>query len=335
MKATKEVLAELKAKGFQFVQYPGQELYIAYSERRLFHTGCGISETSIEWLKEMFDGPPQEKPEGSSISNQEAQVRIMRLELAIQELLKPGKLDELFPLLPLTKAGKFHKTAATNLYIPGIKYTVNEDYFSQSEVALQIAAYGRSTYHPFQWEVYPEIGILRINPGASFVGRKTPPNLIDEKGNIMAPAAPLKKNKYLKQEELVPGTGYLDPKGTEYMYLGRLRRHRVEDSIDWNGNPCHFDVVMSLTDPLYLRMTPKAKKEIAACATLQEYLQKRFDAAEDEHLFTGLNETISKKFVEKGTVYFDADHNKIQGIHVEKDIVWLPQGTVKFDIDLP
>ena len=55
MKATKEVLAELKAKGFQFVQYPGQELYIAYSERRLFHTGCGISETSIEWLKEMFD----------------------------------------------------------------------------------------------------------------------------------------------------------------------------------------------------------------------------------------------------------------------------------------
>ena len=37
MKATKEVLAELKAKGFQFVQYPGQELYIAYSERRLFH----------------------------------------------------------------------------------------------------------------------------------------------------------------------------------------------------------------------------------------------------------------------------------------------------------
>lgn len=92
---------------------------------------------------------------------------------------------------------------------------------------------------------------------------------------------------------------------------------------------------MSLTDPLYLRMTPKAKKEIAACATLQEYLQKRFDAAEDEHLFTGLNETISKKFVEKGTVYFDADHNKVQGIHVEKDIVWLPQGTVKFDIDLP
>ena len=335
MTTTKEILAELKAKGFQVIQHPDQELYIAYSERRLLHTGCGISETSIEWLKEMFDGPPQEKEEGSNISNQEAQVRILRMELALQELLKPGKLDELFPLLPLTKAGKFHKTAATNLYIPGIKYTVNEDYFSQSEVSLQIAAYRWLDDDTFNWEVCPEIGILRINPDASFVGRKTPPNLIDEKGNITAPAALPPKNKYLKQEDLVPGTGYLDPKGTEYMYLGRLRQHRVEDSVDWNGDPHHFDVVQNLTNPLYLRMTPKAKKEVAACATLQEYLQKRFEAAEDECLFTGLNETVSKKFVDEGTVYFDADHNKVQGLHVEKNILWLPQGTVKFDIDLP
>lgn len=335
MTTTKEILAELKAKGFQVIQHPDQELYIAYSERRLLHTGCGISETSIEWLKEMFDGPPQEKEEGSNISNQEAQVRILRMELALQELLKPGKLDELFPLLPLTKAGKFHKTAATNLYIPGIKYTVNEDYFSQSEVSLQIAAYRWLDDDTFNWEVCPEIGILRINPDTSFVGRKTPPNLIDEKGNITAPAEPPPKNKYLKQEDLVPGTGYLDPKGTEYMYLGRLRQHRVEDSVDWNGDPHHFDVVLNLTNPLYLRMTPKAKKEVAACATLQEYLQKRFEAAEDECLFTGLNETVSKKFVDEGTVYFDADHNKVQGLHVEKNILWLPQGTVKFDIDLP
>ena len=182
MTTTKEILAELKAKGFQVIQHPDRELYIAYSERRLLHTGCGISETSIEWLKEMFDGPPQEKEEGSNISNQEAQVRILRMELALQELLKPGKLDELFPLLPLTKAGKFHKTAATNLYIPGIKYTVNEDYFSQSEVSLQIAAYRWLDDDTFNWAVCPEIGILRINPDASFVGRKTPPNLIDEKG---------------------------------------------------------------------------------------------------------------------------------------------------------
>lgn len=94
-------------------------------------------------------------------------------------------------------------------------------------------------------------------------------------------------------------------------------------------------MVLNLTDPLYLRMTPKAKKEVAACATLQEYLQKRFEAAEDKHLFTGLNETVSKKFVDEGTVYFDADHNKVQGLHVEKNILWLPQGTVKIDIDLP
>ena len=257
------------------------------------------------------------------------------MELALQELLKPGKLDELFPLLPLTKAGKFHKTAATNLYIPGIKYTVNEDYFSQSEVSLQIAAYRWLDDDTFNWEVCPEIGILRINPDASFVGRKTPPNLIDEKGNITAPAEPPKKNKYLKQEVLVPGTSYLDPKGTEYMYLGRLREHCVEDSVDWNGNPRHFDMVLNLTDPLYLRMTQKAKKEVAVCATLQEYLQKRFEAAEDERLFTGLKETVSKKFVDEGTVYFDADHNKVQGLHVEKNILWLPQGTVKVDIDLP
>lgn len=151
MTTTKEILAELKAKGFQVIQHPDRELYIAYSERRLLHTGCGISETSIEWLKEMFDGPPQEKEEGSNISNQEAQVRILRMELALQELLKPGKLDELFPLLPLTKAGKFHKTAATNLYIPGIKYTVNEDYFSQSEVSLQIAAYRWLDDDTFNW----------------------------------------------------------------------------------------------------------------------------------------------------------------------------------------
>ncbi len=68
---------------------------------------------------------------------------------------------------------------------------------------------------------------------------------------------------------------------------------------------------------------------------LQEYLQKRFEAAEDERLFTGLKETVSKKFVDEGTVYFDADHNKVQGLHVEKNILWLPQGTVKVDIDLP
>ena len=52
MTTTKEILAELKSKGFQVIQHPDRELYIAYSERRLLHTGCGISETSIEWLKE-------------------------------------------------------------------------------------------------------------------------------------------------------------------------------------------------------------------------------------------------------------------------------------------
>ena len=113
------------------------------------------------------------------------------------------------------------------------------------------------------------------------------------------------------------------------MYLGRLREHCVEDSVDWNGNPRHFDMVLNLTDPLYLRMTQKAKKEVAVCATLQEYLQKRFEAAEDERLFTGLKETVSKKFVDEGTVYFDADHNKGPGPPCGEKYPLAPSGDCK------
>lgn len=333
METTKEMLDKLKSVGFEIVKHPERDLYIVYNERELFRVGGRYSGIwSIGYLKDEFSGPPQEKHKGCNITNQEALTRISKLESALKELLKPGKLEELFPVLPLTKAGKFHKSAAINLYIPGIKYTTTEEYFSQTEVALQLATYGP------RWSdgaVWPDIAIVRINAYASFVERKTPPNLIDTKGNIFAPTEVPKKNKHFKLEELVPGTSYLDRKGTEYLYLGQLQMHQVDDYyLDYDGVYYHTDC-MGMSLPLCLRMSPKAKKEVSACTSLREFFQKRFDAAKDEYLLTGLKELFSNKFVEKGTVYFDEKHSKFHGLHVEKPLMGVPGGTMKCDIDLP
>lgn len=239
--------------------------------------------------------------------------------IVIKSIIYAPNPEDIFDYLPYTKQGKFSKSASINLYIPNISSTYSGNYFSQSEISLQLIplAMPKNSGNLFEEIHSNEICVLEINEYASFTSRKKPENIIDENGNYKK-LTPVKRNTYLKQQDITIGTSYIDAKGSEYLYIGNI----IEDIYfenERNGVP-YSGQNKKQYEGLYLRITPKIKKDLNNYSYLGDFLYDRFNKILLKEAFDwwkGLNMTTSKKFVKLENVYFDNSHNKIPNNKLE------------------
>lgn len=281
---------------------------------------------SLEQLKRMFGGPANQKQEGANCSNKEALRRIQLLENAINNLFQPGKIETLFDYLPYTKSGKFARNKHIYLYIPNIKFTAYDDYFSQKEIALQLAPvmYGYIDREKgYETANMDNVVVLQLSTNACFAGRATPETVIKDDGSFQS--IEKKSIDYLKYKDLTKGVSYTDEKGSEYLYLGRVIIHRTPEGYTLPGISRLFEAtswderINKLTPPLYIRVTEKVKKELRSYSKLEDFLLDRFLKAEYLGLLHGFNQTESKKFVAQNTVYFAPPANVLTKMEFSKD----------------
>ena len=342
---TGEIVKEIKdMKTFKCLEDKTRGLYIFYSEDSLLNRNCfntqslfkfkNILDTSIsiKELRKCFSGNPNEKQEDCNCKNKEALDRINKLEKVIKSIIYSSNPEEIFDYLPYTKQGKFSKTGNINLYIPNIKSTFSGEYFSQTEIALQLIpleiSKNKGTF--FESTRLGDICFLEINDRASFTNKKKPENIIDEDGNYKKVNKP-SRNSYLKQNELEVGTSYIDAKGSEYLYIGSFKENGEYFEIDCDGNP-YKGITSNEFEFVYLRVTSKISKELSNYTNFEDFLYDRFNKSflkNPFNCYNGLNITASKKFVKKGTIYFDNEHNKIQELNFN-----YPSGTYKDEPDL-
>ena len=341
---TSDIVKEIKDMNtFKCLEDKTRGLYIFYSEDSLLNQNYvnpylfkfkNILDTSIsiKELRECFSGNPNEKQEDCNCNNQEALNRIDKLEKVIKSIIYSSNPEKIFDYLPYTKQGKFSKTGNINLYIPNIKSTFSGDYFSQTEIALQLIPLEmpKPNGNWFESIHSGDICFLEINTRASFTNKKRPENIIDEDGNYKKVNKP-SRNTYLKQNDLEGGTSYIDAKGSEYLYIGEIQENGKYFGIDCRGNT-YTGTMKNHLKFVYLRVTSKISKELSNYTNFEDFLYDRFnDSFLKNRLsyYKGLNITTSKKFVKKGTIYFDNQHNKIpNGLNFI-----YPKGTYKNEPD--
>ena len=327
---TEEIVQELMKNGFECIKDDKRNLYILYNKHFLLYNTNNFSEdVSINKLRTWYQGNPKEKIEGSNCTNEDALKRIDILEKIVKYIINSSNKDDIFNYLPYTKTNKFSKSGAINLFIPNIKSTYSGDYFSQTEIALQLRPLEimPSKGFSFSGVKFNEICTLEINPRASFINKKTPENIIDENCNFQIINTSL-RNKYLKQQDLVPGCSYIDAKGSEYLYIGIASYHTCCEYMDNNNNISRNNYSGKNIKYLYLRVTSNVKKKLLKYTNFSDFLNNRFDEVLKKELFDwdkGLNITESKKFVSLDTIYFDSQHNKTNDAFVYQK----PKGSIK------
>lgn len=299
-----EVVRYLEKNGYEQVYDNKRKLYIFFNKSMLTD--------EILQLRNEYGGAANEKNEDANCTNREAMSRIDDLEKVVNFITTSPAKENIFEYIPYTKAQKFSKTGSINLFIPNLKSTYSGDYFSQTEVSLQltpveILAYTSEGFKSFKLD---DVCTIEINTSASFTSKKTPANIISADCKFTG-AIPPARNKYLKQKELIPGSSYIDSKGSEYLYIGSAGSVYHYKDEDENGKHewSHSDPE---SDGVYLRVTANVKKKLARHTEFKDFLRERFNEqfAKTNDWHTGLNFTTSKKFVSLGNIYFDSDHNK-------------------------
>lgn len=314
---TKSVMQEYMQSGYQIIHDPQRNLYLAYNQTELLTANVHKQNMtlrphyhSIYDLRQIFSGHPQGTHPGANMNNQSALQEIHKLEQIIQDLLQPEKLDKIFDYLPYTKSGKFHRKQHIDLYITNLKETVNQDYFRQTQIALQIipaAAYFIQNDGMIGERGLDDFAYIAINTQASYTNKAQVEPIIDENGNFRKPAK-RSRSQYLPQESLVPGTSYLDNKNSEYLYLGCL-----DIQYELNFGSCTIRKNIK-PGPYYLRITPSTKKRIQQAIDLTGLLIDHFQRSKSEVITSGLNRTVTKRFTSVGTTYFNPPKNKISNL---------------------
>lgn len=289
---TQNILKNLIKYGHTFIHDSKRNLYIFFDKNEL--------KDSISNIKKCFNGNPNDKIEGSNCTNGEALKRIDTLDKIVDFLTtNPNNID-IFDYLPYTKDGKFSKSGAISLFCPDIKNTWSGDYFAQYEVVLELEAYKNHTYDLES----NEIAVMTVTM-KSLCDKKSPKNVIDENCNFI-PLVKTKRNSYLKQSDLVPGTSYTDAKGSEYLYIGGMSDSK------------HIT-------PSYIKVTKKIKNDLAKFTTLYDYLYHRFTenikckynhGYYDTDPFNRVMSSFSRKFIEPNTIYFDQNHNHLSKMKI-------------------
>ena len=338
---TREIVKEIKNLNiFKCLEDKNRGLYIFYNEDILLNQNyVNLSKfdflytsVSIKELRTHFSGNPNEKQDDCNCNNQEALNRIDKLEKVIKSIIYSSNPEKIFDYLPYTKQGKFSKTGNINLYIPNIKSTFSGVYFSQTEIALQLIplTMPKNDGKIFESIHSEDICFLEINSRASFANKKRPENIIDENGNYKKVNKP-SRNTYLKQSELEFGTSYIDAKGSEYLYIGEIQENGKYFGINCWGDT-YTGTMKNHLKFVYLRVTSKISKELRNYTNFEDFLYNRFNDNFLKNQLSyckGLNITTSKKFIKKGVIYFDNNHNKIPN---ELKFIY-PKGTYKNEPD--
>lgn len=305
-KLREDIITELKGKGFEIAMDKKRNIAIAYNEFLLFSNKnpfsisipISIASTSIAKIRKPYLKRAKSTIEyGQNITHQETQKRIDLLENNTKATIEKLKDGSLFDYLPLTKQNKFNRNSNITLYKSDIKFTVNTDYFSQDEIALQLTpCIGNHI-------IFDDLAFLIINPFANLLNVLTPP-IIDGKGVFNKQERA--RNSYIKMDDLVPGCIYKDAKGKLNLYIGEIKCKQFEIGI---GDSHTYSITP------YIKLTPKWTKILDACTNMNEFVYKVIEDAQKKGAsdwFTSFNIPEKIKFTELESIRFSDNDTLIK-----------------------
>lgn len=226
------------------------------------------------------------------IDKDEYQNKVERLCKLATDIIDEKLGIDIFSYLPLTKAGKFHKTKSIFLATSGIKDVFNGDYFKMEVLDLRITPVSYAEkINPFiaidkTGDIFGTItgdgnvGFLELN-WYPHQNKENP--IFDENNNPIKQITT--RNKYLKEKDLKPGYSYLDAKGNEFLYLGHfcekqhenmgldtkekyLKSEEYEEFKKWYKN-CELHI----GNFIFAKITKKLQKEIDEAKNIDELLK--------------------------------------------------------------
>lgn len=190
-------------------------------------------------------------------------------ETVMQSIIS-GKLD-IFDSIPLTKAGLFNKNTSYLVKTANIENVYNTiDYFSKGALQLRLVPI------PYPELISPcskYIDMGYVGDGKNmflevgFFERKNSKEqaILDSDNNISK--IEVKRNTYLKDDEIQVGHRYVDAKDVTYIYLGRT--------------PNPFDAANDRY--AYCKLTKKAATIIASCESVEDIFNSGVPLKQVEH----------------------------------------------------
>lgn len=290
-KIKREALDNLIRDGYKIVTDKSRNLSIAYNIDNLFNANDTLSQPYLVDSSKV--------DEFMNITHEEVLKRIEKLKVSIEYTLDELINERLFDYLPLTNNNCFHKGRRITIYRPNIKFTCNEEYFNQYEVALQITP---MYFH--EEKVLDDLAILEINDHVS-LSKVVIEDILDDEGVFKKPT--MMRNTYLPEISLEPGSLYKDAKGFSYLYLGSVKIINKNIIPMLSSSHCYKNP--------YIKLTSKWMNVLKSCKNMNEFIMNIIeDAIKKDILYRWegtLKRTSHAKFIEKEAVYFSGSHATI------------------------
>lgn len=195
---------------------------------------------------------------------EDAVERLYQLAYEIFDEKKREAGFDIFEYLPLTKAGRFHKTNSILLATSGIKDVYKEDInglnvVSVSTLSLYICPY---RFDANNWWMKESDGVTAyLALGFYEISDKDTPVF---NGNNQPVKVEKKRNTYIKEQDLIRGHVYKDAKGTKYFYFGHYVSRCIwlgKNETDYKQTSEYADVTQNLKttpgDYYFVRCTNK------------------------------------------------------------------------------
>lgn len=314
------VLNRLMAQFPQAVYDPKQNLYILYNRNALLHDAA----VSTAYAKNITCRILNLRSDTDCLDHIEQYnpyKQAVQFENLMNSITDEYQLQQIFDCLPYTKDKRFNLTG--HIHIRMLQFTMpafaSNPEKTVNHLALTIWPFsGASGYSALcsDYESLPmvsNIAVMLYTPPKYISGDKCPPNILQDDGTFQK-AKTKRPQKTLAVTTLTPGTSYLDSKGIEHLYLGKLTRT--------NSIPNYPDsrTVKTSPTPMYLRITDTVREQLNKAPSMTEFLKNRLEEKardpKSPDILTGISQIPDKKLKMQKTVFFQTPYNLVNNLRI-------------------
>lgn len=245
----------------------------------------------------------------------------IQFEQLVEQITDEYQLQKIFDYLPYTKDQKFNLN--NRIHVKMLQFTMPAfDKTPERTVnhqALTIWPFsGISGYGMLcsEYEKLPQvnnIAVMVYTPPKYTTGDKRPPDILLDDGSFQS-VKRKSAQKTINPDMLTPGTSYLDSKGVEHLYLGKLTQTtsmpKYQKSTTVQNGPT----------PMYLRVTENVRTQLTAAKSMAEFLKNRLEEKGLDpkigDIMIGISQAADKKLKTQKTVFFQPPDNLVKDLRI-------------------
>lgn len=304
----------------QAVYDPQRNLYILYNRAALLHDAA-ISTAVAKNIACRILNYQGKTINPSDIGQYDPCRQAVQFEKLMEHITDEYQLQQIFDYLPYTADKKFN--LAKRIHVRMLQFTTPAFASTPEKTVnhLELIVWpfsGASGYSALcsDYAKFPpvnNIAVMLYVPPKYVSADKCPANILMDNGTFQTvkrkPA-----QKTIDLSALVPGTSYLDSKGVEHLYLGKLTQKNY-----LNQYP-QANTVQIGPMPMYLRVTDTIRTQLTAASSMTEFLEKRLTEkamdAKIGDILVGISQDPNKKLKTRKTVFFRTPDNLVKNLRI-------------------